>query len=77
MNGGTVTRFERLKGRHSTQQVNEKVKKLQDDQLRHNIQLVNHNHTYCSSKRNNPMQPALVVVETKQEYGDARKGYSM
>ena len=81
MNGGAVAHFEHLKHRHSTQQANEKVRKLQDDELHRNIQLVNHDHTYCSkSKRNNLTQPALVVVETKREYGDARKGihrYSM
>ena len=76
MNGGAVARFERLERRHGTLQANEKVRKLQDDELHRNIQLVNHDHTYCSSKRNNLTQPALVVVETKQEYGDARKGYS-
>ena len=74
MNEDAVACFKRLECCHSTQQVNKKVKKLQGDELHRTIQLVHHDHTYCSNKRNNPTQPALVVVETEREYGDTRKG---
>ena len=64
VNEGAVAHFEHLKGCHRTQQVNEK-EKLQADELHRNIQVVNHDHTYCSNKSNSPMQTALFVTETE------------
>ena len=67
VNEGAVARFERLKHHHSTQQANEKEKSLQANELYRNIQVVNHDHTYCSNKNSDPTQPvaALVVTETE------------
>ena len=76
VNEDAVARFERLKCRHSTQQANEKEKKLQMDELHRNVQIVNHHHTYCSNKSNSPMQPALVVTETEWQHDDTKKVYS-
>ena len=76
VNEGAVARFERLERRHSTQQANEKEKKLQTDELHRNVQIVNHDHTYCSNKSNSPTQPALVVTETERQHDDTKKVYS-
>ena len=67
VNEGAVAHFEPLKRHHSTQQANEKEKSLRADELHRNIQVVNHNRTYCSSKISNPTQPALVVTEVVTE----------
>ena len=49
VNEGAVACFECIKRRHSTQQANEKEKKLQKDELHHNVQVVNHDHTYSDT----------------------------
>ena len=67
VNEGAVARFEHLKRRHSTQQANEKEKNLRVNELYRNIQVVNHDHTYCPNKNSDLTQPvaALVVTETE------------
>ena len=75
VNEGAVARFKRIERRHSTQQANEKEKRLQKDELHRNVQVVNHDHTYClnlgSSKSNRP-----AVVVTKREHDETKKVYS-
>ena len=75
VNNDAIARFERIKHRHSMQQANEKDRRLQADELHRDLQIVNHDHTYCSNK-NNPTQPALVVTETEWQKEGMKKVYS-
>ena len=67
VNNDAVIRFKHIKHCHSMQQVNEKNRRLQTNELHCNLQIVNLTltiHTYHSDK-NNLTQPALVVTESE------------